>query len=78
MNTPQPVMDIFCGFPNDKDAVWIITVSGLAVARTTMERMAAARPAPYFIRFATSRSVFAQIDTRARTIEETKSKSNAA
>ncbi len=78
MNTPQPVMDIFCGFPDDKDAVWITTVSGLAEARATMVRIAAARPAPYFIRFSNSGLVLTQVDTRVRTIEETKSKSNAA
>ncbi len=78
MNTPQPVMDIFCGLPEDKDAVWIATVSGLAEARETMKGIATARPAPYFIRFASSGSLFAQIDTRARIIRHANSSSNAA
>lgn len=61
---PPPGFDVFCGFPGDRDAVWIATVRSLVEARSVMEKLAAERPAPYFIFYGADHSVLARIDTR--------------
>jgi hypothetical protein len=58
----EPRFEIFSG-SNDKDAMWIETVTGLADARSRMEQLALQVPGKFFIFSCYSHTILAHIDT---------------
>jgi hypothetical protein len=73
----EPSFDIFSGI-DDKNAMWVACVEGLASAREKMEQIAAEKPGPYFIFSLHSRSILAKIETFPKLQASSKSKSSAA
>jgi len=73
----MPKFDIFSG-RQDKDAVWIEAVEGLAQARGRLEQIAAEKPGRYFLFSSTSHAVLAIKHTFPKSESEEKSKGSAA
>ena len=60
-----PMFHIFSG-DNDRDAVWVCAVRGLADAKTRMDQLAAEKPGLYFVFLAGSHEILARTDTSNR------------
>lgn len=57
-----PTFHIFSG-NNDRDALWVCAVEGLANAKERMDQLAAEKPGAYFVFYTTTHEILSRTDT---------------